>query len=82
MQRISHDLPGVTQRFAKLADEYENCVQETLEYWRDEKGRSFVQQQLSAVRPAMGQLVSELTKSIELFEQIAKRVQDPDQPGA
>ncbi len=77
MKRISHDLPGVTQRIAKLGDEFTLAVSETAEVWRDEKGRTFLQQHTSEVGPTINQLVSALTQSIELFEGIAKKVQDP-----
>ena len=78
MKRISHDLPGVTQRIARQSEEFEHCVQETLELWRDAKARSFVQQHTADIRPAINQLVSAMSQSTELFEEIAKRVRDPD----
>ncbi|MCR9295881.1 MAG: hypothetical protein NXI32_24455 [bacterium] len=78
MKRISHDLPGVSQRIAKLADALELEVEETKSVWKDEKGRNFLRQHYSEVRPAISQLVSGLSESVELFEQIAKRLQDPE----
>ncbi len=78
MHRISHDLPGVTQRLAKLADEFEEQMKETLEHWRDDKGRAFMQKHTSEVRPCIGQVVAEMTQTVELFEQIASRLRDRD----
>lgn len=79
MKRISHDLPGVTQRIAKLTDEYHVAIEETTEVWRDAKGLGFMQRHTSEIRPSVNQLVSSLTKSIELFEEIAKKIRDPDE---
>ena len=78
MRRISHDLPGVTQRIAKLTDEFELATQETSEIWRDQKGIAFLQKHTSEIRPTVSQLVSSMTKSIEMFEDIAKKLRDPD----
>ena len=78
MQRISHDLPGITQRLSKLGDQFEADVQETREIWKDDVGRAFLQQHTAEVAPAINQLVSALTQAIELFEGIAKQLQDPD----
>jgi hypothetical protein len=78
MKRISHDLPGVTQRIGKLGDEFVFAFTEIESVWKDEKGRSFLQQYTSDVGPTLNQLVSTLSETIELFEGIAKKVQDPD----
>lgn len=78
MKRISHDLPGVTQRVARLTEEYHVAIEETEAVWRDAKGRMFVKRHTHEIRPAINQLVSSLTKSIELIEDIAKKVRDPD----
>ena len=78
MRRISHDMPGVSQRIQKLANEFEHCAHETQEVWRDEKGRAFIQRHISEIRPTIGQLASSLVRSVELFEEIAKRLRDPD----
>jgi hypothetical protein len=78
VQRINHDLAGITQRIAKLADRFETSVQTLSEHWKDEIGRSFIQQNTSNVGPQINLLVSELAVTIEEFESIAKQVQDPD----
>jgi len=78
MRRISHDLPGVSQRIAKLRDNLSAAASQTELEWRDEKGAQFFQQQISHVAPALSGLVSSLALAIEQFEDIAKKVQDPD----
>lgn len=65
------------QRIAKLADEFQFATEETRAVWRDSKGQAFLQQHLGEVRPTVGQLVSGLAETIELFEQISRRAQDP-----
>lgn len=78
MQRINHDLAGSTQRIAKLGDRMEGDVLEIAEVWRDDVGRSFLQQHTSEVGAQINQLVSELAVAMELFEGISKQLQDPD----
>lgn len=78
MRRISHDLPGSTQRLAKLRDTLSAAAAETELVWRDNKGRQFFQQHIAHVAPTLSGLVSSLTQAIEQFEDIAKKVQDPD----
>lgn len=78
MRRISHDLTGVTQRIAKLVEEFEVSIDETKEVWRDAKGQAFFQQHTAEVRPTVTQLVSAMIRTNELFEEIARRVRDPD----
>ncbi len=82
MRRISHDLPGVAQRLAKLRDTLSVAVSETEQVWRDDKGQQFFQQHISHVAPTISGLVSSLTQMIEQFENIAKQVQDPDRDQA
>ncbi len=78
MKRISHDLPGVTSRIAKLRDELTLATEEAERVWRDDKGRAYFKQRISPIAPTLTQLVSSLTRSIEIFEDIAKKVQDPE----
>ncbi len=80
MNRISHDLPGVTQRIAKLGEHFTTAIGETQAVWKDAKGRAFLQQHTSDVGSTINQLVSTLSETMELFEAIAKKVQDPDAP--
>lgn len=78
MRRLSHDLGGVTGRIAKLSNEYEAHVSEAAEVWRDAKGQSYFHQHTSEVAPTIAQLVATLAQANELFEEISKRVRDPD----
>ncbi len=78
MQRINHDLAGITQRIAKLADQFELNVGLIKDVWKDDVGRGFIQQHTSEISPQINQLVSELAVTIEQFENIAKQLQDPD----
>lgn len=79
MRRISHDLPGLTQRLAKLRDTLIEQADETQLAWRDAQAERFFQQHISPVAPTLSGLVSSLTQAIETFESIAKQVHDPDQ---
>lgn len=78
MKRISHDLPGVGQRLARLRDALQASAEETAQVWQDDKGEQFFRQYIAHVAPALSGLVTSLSQTIEQFEDIAKRVQDPD----
>ncbi|MEZ6136367.1 MAG: hypothetical protein R3C53_15840 [Pirellulaceae bacterium] len=78
MRRPSHDLPGTMQRVAKLRDELMFAVTEVKTVWKDDKARAYLQQYTSDIPPTVNQLVATLSETIELFENIAKKVQDPD----
>jgi len=78
MKRISHDLAGTTQRIAKLGDRLTVAIAELQEVWKDGKGRAFLQQHTADVNPTLRQVVAGISESIELFEVIAKNIQDPD----
>lgn len=77
MRRISHDLPGIAQRIAKLRDEFDVEAVHAQQIWKDEKGRQFFQQHVQEVRPTLSQLVAHLTRTIELFENVCKQLRDP-----
>ncbi len=79
MKRISHDLAGATQRIAKLGDTFTEAIAQLQEVWKDDIGRAFLQQHMADVNPTLRQLVAGMSESLELFEGIAKKVQDPDQ---
>lgn len=78
MRRISHDLPGVTQRISKLTDEFLVITDETAAVWKDQTGTAFLRKHTSEIRPTVAQLVSAMTKTIEMFEDISKKLSDPD----
>ena len=78
MNRISHDLAGSAQRIARLRDDMQASINEVQLAWKDEKGREFFQQHTSDIGPTLTQLVTVISETIELFEGIAKKVQDTD----
>ncbi len=80
MRRVSHDLPGVAGRINRATQQLQLQIEDTSDYWRDEKGRAFLQQHTAEVQPAVSQVLASLAKSVELFEVIAKQLQDPDKP--
>ena len=43
-----------------------------------ENSQSFFQEQTTEIPPTISQLVSTMTQACELFEEISKRVMDPD----
>ena len=47
--------------------------------WQDNKGRAFLQQHASEVQPTINQLVNTIHGLTELFEEIAKKLRDPQQ---
>ena len=79
MRRISHDLAGISQRINKLGDQLDDEVRTVSEFWRDDVGRSFIQQHLRDVTPQLRLMVAELATALEEFESIARQLQDPDQ---
>jgi len=78
MRRISHDLAGLSQRINKLSDQLDSEVRTVTEVWRDDVGRSFIQQHIHEVPPQLRLLVADLNSVIEEFESIARQLQDPE----
>lgn len=78
MRRVSHELGGLAQRFSVLAEQLEAETQATHEIWKDERGNAFLREHLSPFKPTVLQLVASLHETHELFEQLAKRLSDPD----
>jgi uncharacterized protein YukE len=79
MKRISHDLGGVAQRLNRLSDEFGAEVEEVSQVWNDAKGRAYMQQNASEVQPAINQLVTAARVLTDLYEEIAKKLRDPQQ---
>lgn len=77
MKRISHDLGGIMQRLDRIGERFAEKSEITQQSWRDAKGQQFLNQHASEVPPTINQLVATLQKTIELFEDIAKKVRDP-----
>ena len=80
MRRVVHELPGMAQRFSHLAEQLEEEVQATQALWRDQRGQAFLQEELAPFKPSVSQLVACIVESQEVFEALAKRLSDPDQP--
>jgi uncharacterized protein YukE len=80
MKRPSHDLAGCGQRTAKLESQWSAEVQQLARQWTDKIGQSFLNQQLADVTPRVRLLLSELAELCESFENIARQMNDPDQP--
>jgi uncharacterized protein YukE len=78
MRRVVHELAGLAQRFNQLAQQLEEEVQTTQEIWRDQRGDAFLREQLSPYKPNVSQLVACIHESREVFEELAKRLSDPD----
>lgn len=79
MRRIKHDLAGIAQRLDRLSSNFGTEVQELSEVWRDAKGRSFLQRHAAEVQPTLNQLVAAVNTSAELFERIARKLDDTQQ---
>ena len=77
MRRISHDMSGIAQRLNHIKESFSEEVAEVAEVWLDAKGRVFLQQQVSAIQPTIGQLMGSILETTELFENIAKKLRDP-----
>lgn len=77
MRRISHDMAGIAQRLNHIKESFNEEVGEVSEVWLDAKGRVFLQQQISAIQPTIGQLMGSILETTELFENIAKKLRDP-----
>lgn len=77
MRRISHDMSGIAQRLNHIKESFNEEVGEVSEVWLDAKGRVFLQQQISAIQPTIGQLMGSILETTELFENIAKKLRDP-----
>ena len=80
MRRVVHELGSLAQRFDRLAEQLEEEVQTTREIWRDQRGEAFLREHVSAFKPTVSLLVACIDESREMFEDLARRLSDPDQP--
>ena len=78
MRRVVHDLSGSAQRFSRLGEQLEEEIENTAQVWRDPRGQSFLREHLSVCKPRIAQLVSEIAETAELFDEIAKKLADPE----
>ena len=79
MRRMPHEMTSLAQRFSQLAQQLDAEVQATQAVWRDQRGQAFLQEHLAQFKPSVSQLAACITESQELFEDLAKRLSDPDQ---
>ena len=78
MRRVVHDLAGVAQRFGQLAQQLDDQMETTQEIWRDQRGQAFLREHLSPFKPGVAQLVTSIYQTHELFDELAKRLIDPE----
>lgn len=79
MRRVVHELSSLAQRFSRLAEQLEEEMQSTREIWRDQRGVAFLREHISPFKPSVSQLVACVDESREMFEDLARRLSDPDQ---
>lgn len=80
MRRVVHELGGLAQRFGRLAEQLEEEAQTTRETWRDQRGEAFLREHIAPFKPKVSLLVACIDESREMFENMARRLADPDQP--
>ena len=80
MRRVVHELGGLAQRFSQLAELLEEEVQTTQEIWRDQRGVAFLREHVSPYKPNVSLLVACIDESREMFEDLARRLSDPEPP--
>lgn len=78
MRRPSHDLPGCAQRLNRYTEQLLEVVDETTQLWQDKRADEFVRQHVDNIRPTVAQVTLMMAKSTELFEDIAKKLSDPE----
>lgn len=78
MRRVAHDLAGSAQRISRLAERLAEEIEVTEQLWRDQRGQAFLREHLAPCRPNIAQLVSGINETVELFDEIAKKLHDPD----
>ena len=80
MRRVSHDLGGLGERISRLAEQLEQEAQLTQETWRDQRGEGFLREHIFPFKANAAQLVSSISETSDLFEELARRLSDPDPP--
>lgn len=79
MRRVSHELGGLGERLARLAEQLEEEGRLTQEVWRDQRGEAFIREHIFPFKTQIAQLVANISETKDLFEELAKRLSDPDQ---
>ena len=80
MRRVSHELGGLAERLSRLAEQLEQEGRATEEAWRDQRGEAFLRERIFPFKPNVSQLVGSVSEASELFEELTKRLSDPDPP--
>lgn len=78
MRRVVHELGSLAQRFSRLSEQLRDEAQSTRESWRDQRGAAFLQEHIAPFQPSVSILVACIEESSEMFEDLAKRLSDPD----
>lgn len=78
MRRLVHDLSGCAQRLSRLSEQLGEDVDQTAEVWRDARGQAFLREHLLPCRPNVAQLVSGLQETVDLLDEIVRKLSDPD----
>lgn len=78
MRRVSHEMGGLAERLGRLAEQLEQEGQLTQEVWRDQRGEAFLRERIFPFKTHITQLVASISETSELFEELVKRLSDPD----
>ncbi len=76
MHRISHDLSGIAQRLTRISDDLLQEVEATQQVWKDSQAQAFVKEHMQEMQPTILQLVAGIAHTVELFEDIAKKLSE------
>lgn len=80
MRRVSHELGGLGERLSRLAEQFDQEGRLTQETWRDGRGEAFMREHIFPFKTSVAQLVASIRETSQLFEELAKRLSDPDPP--
>ncbi|MGN6134654.1 MAG: hypothetical protein ACTHOU_09140 [Aureliella sp.] len=78
MRRVVHELGELAQRFGRLAEQLDEEAEATQAVWRDQRGQAFLREHVAPFKPNVSLLVASINESRELFEDLARRLSDPD----
>ncbi|MGN6544372.1 MAG: hypothetical protein ACTHK7_04945 [Aureliella sp.] len=78
MRRVSHEMGGLAERLGRLAEQLEQEGQLTQEVWRDQRGEAFLRERIFPFQTHITQLMASISETSELFEELVKRLSDPD----
>lgn len=78
IRRVSHELGGLGERLKQLAEQLDQEGHLTEEIWRDQRGEAFLREHIFPFKSNVSQLVSSVNETSELFEELARRLSDPD----